>query len=231
MPDTFDVSAVVVHDEQLQRESVEGVSRIGRLEGVAVADEDELAAGRRTRSQVVYAPGGQRRLRPVGRSGVRRERLPRERDDLPRRHVDLVQVRALMVFDVVELRVINPLTVEGDGRIGYRFVPRDRDQHFLLAIGVQQHEVGARFHAPRIANLGPLRPAVALPAGRRERRRCHSRISRSCPWRCAAGPCAAARHTSLAGTGQRPRPQGWSAARWGEAISSRHLLFRGRTAN
>ena len=56
MADALDVAAVVVHDEQLQGEGVGGVAGVGRLEGVAVADEDELAAGQRARARGCRRP-------------------------------------------------------------------------------------------------------------------------------------------------------------------------------
>src|SRR2546430_16640875 len=53
-------------------------------------------------------------------------------------------------------------TIEGDARIGDRLFGRDGDQHLFLAVGVQEHQVGARLHAPRVADLGPFRAAVGV---------------------------------------------------------------------
>ena len=89
MADHLDVAAVVVHDEQLQARLRVALRR---LEAVAVAGEDDLAAGQRARAQVEDAVvevvlarlGRAEILRPVGGAGVRRELLMRQPDDLPR---------------------------------------------------------------------------------------------------------------------------------------------------
>ena len=88
--DAFDVTVAelvglrqtgrVVHDEELQRQRIGRIAGLGRLEGVAIADEGQLAAGHRAGAHVVDAPGGQRCFCPVGSAGVRREDLLRELD-------------------------------------------------------------------------------------------------------------------------------------------------------
>ena len=69
--------------------------------------------------------------------------------------MDLVDVRALVLQRVVHLGVVDPLAVERDERVGDRLVRLDGDEHFFLAVGVQQHQVGARLHRARVADLGP----------------------------------------------------------------------------
>ena len=67
-------------------------------------------------------------------------------------------------LQVVEERVIDPLAVERDHRIGDRALAA-RDQDFLLAVGMQEHQVGAGVHEERAGNLGPV-GADVIPAPR-----------------------------------------------------------------
>src|SRR5262249_41526256 len=90
------------------------------------------------------------RLGQLAGAGVRGELLVRQADDLAGLDVNLEDVRgrpalALSVRQVLEPRVVDPLAVEGNGRV------RDRaltafDETFLAAVGVQQHEVAPRVH-------------------------------------------------------------------------------------
>ena len=99
--------------------------------------------------------------------------LRRQLDDLPRLQVQLEDVRPgrrrvplAAVAQVVEVRVKDPLAVEADHRIGDRAVAAF-DQHFLAAVGVQQHQVGPRLHRHRLRKIGvePLVDLVAGPVG------------------------------------------------------------------
>src|SRR5579872_7317592 len=56
MADLFDVAAVFVHDEQL-RDGIERIDILGGMKGVAVAGEEDLAAGYRAGAHVVNAIG------------------------------------------------------------------------------------------------------------------------------------------------------------------------------
>ena len=95
----------------------------------------------------------------------------READDLARLDVDLVDVRAaerrLAVLagplETVNVRIIDPFAVEGDERIGDGAVVAARDQHFLAAVGMQQHQVGARVHQGRMGDLGPAGCGLSSP--------------------------------------------------------------------
>ena len=85
--------------------------------------------------------------------------------------MDLVDVGAAVAAEVVEVGVVDPLGVEGDVGIGDRALAA-RDQHFLAAVGVQQHQVG---RGPQVDGLAGVRPdrrqavlaVVALDEARR----------------------------------------------------------------
>ena len=83
--DALDVAAVVVHDEELQGQGVRRIAGVGALKALRSLTKTILPPGTGSRAEVVDAPGRQRRLRPVGRAGVRREGLLGQLDDLARR--------------------------------------------------------------------------------------------------------------------------------------------------
>ena len=155
---------------------------LGRAEGVAVADEGQPAAGQRARPHVEDAVGQPglallRRavvLRPVGGAGVRREGLVGEPDDLPRLDVDFVDIGTLErrqaeltgPFEAFYVRIIDPLAVEGNGGVGDGAVVAARDEQFLTAVGMKQHEVAARIHEGRMRDLGPQAGLFVAPARR-----------------------------------------------------------------
>ena len=59
-----------------------------------------------------------------------------------------------LCFDeVVEVRVVDPLAVERDHRIGDRPLAAG-DEQFFLAVGMQQHQVGARLQGDRRGEVG-----------------------------------------------------------------------------
>ncbi len=99
--DLFDVGAVVVHDEQLQRPLREA----RRLQAVAVADEGDPAPRQRAGVHVADPPGGGRL--PVGDARVGRPLLLREAHGPARLDVDLADVGAPVAADVVEVRVVD----------------------------------------------------------------------------------------------------------------------------
>ncbi len=62
----------------------------------------------------------------------------------------------------VEVGVVDPLAVEGDERVGDRALAA-RDQHLLVAVGVQQHQVVAGVDVGRVGDLRPgRRPLLAV---------------------------------------------------------------------
>ena len=69
-------------------------------------------------------------------------------------------------LQVVEERVINPLAVERNHGIRDRSLA-PRDQHFLVAVGMQEHQVGAGVHEERAGNLGPVGSDVIASPGAR----------------------------------------------------------------
>ena len=172
--DALDVRPIIIHDEELHRleKTLRGPER------VAVAGERHLAARQRTGARVEHTVGdevfaGLRRakvVRPAARAGVGRELLMRQPHDPPRLDVDLVDIgpgtgalgdrRSL---EVVKQRVINPLAVERNHRVGDGSLA-SRDQDFLRAIRMQEHQVGAGVHEERAGNLGPVGPhLIAAP--------------------------------------------------------------------
>ena len=154
------IGVAVVHHEELQadrRVALRGA------EAVAVAGERDPPAGQRARPHVVHAVLEVRltRLalavvaRPVRRARVRGELLVGELHNLLGFHVDFVDVAALLgrtplvgLLHVVKQNVVDPLTVEGDDRVGHGAVAAG-DEQFLLAVRVEQHEVGPGFHRDR----------------------------------------------------------------------------------
>ncbi len=128
---------------------------LGRLEGVAIAGEDQLAAGKRAGPHVedaVVEPGfAFFRLAqvagPVGGTGVRRPFLVRQPDQLARLDVNLENIgpakRRLPVLarslESLEVREKHPGAVEGDIGIGNRAVVAALDEDFLAAVGMQEH--------------------------------------------------------------------------------------------
>ena len=169
MADFLDVRAAagvgVIHHEELQGDG--GVA-FGGTEAVAIAREDEASAGERVRSHVedavveVRAAGLGRAevVGPVGRASVGREGLVGEADDAAGFDVDFENVRAAAgrgplvgLLQIVEMREINPLTIEGDYRV------RDGtfatgDEEFLTAVRMKQHEVRARLHGDGRGEVG-----------------------------------------------------------------------------
>src|SRR5262249_16467465 len=131
--DLLHVGAVVVHDEQLDGP----LPTAGRLQAVAVADEGDAAPRQRAGVHVVNAvpPGGAVPVPRLQGGGPRvgRPLLPREADDLPRLHMDLVDVGAAGAADVVEVGVVDPPGVEGDVGVGDRAFAA-RHQHLLAAV-------------------------------------------------------------------------------------------------
>jgi hypothetical protein len=74
--------------------------------------------------------------------------------------VDLENVRParrLLVLaapaHVVQERVVHPLAVERDDRVRHRALVAAVDQHLLAAVGVEQHQVGARLRVHRTRDL------------------------------------------------------------------------------
>ena len=67
-------------------------------------------------------------------------------------------------FQTLDVRIIDPFAVERDGGVGEGAVVAAGDEPLLAAVGVQQHEVGARFHEGGVGDLRPqARLVVALP--------------------------------------------------------------------
>src|SRR5689334_6678802 len=51
--------------------------------------------------------------------------------------------------------VIHPFAVEGHERIGDGTILASRDEHFLAAVGMQQHQIGAGIHQGGMRDLRP----------------------------------------------------------------------------
>ena len=86
--------------------------------------------------------------------------------------MDLVDVGPLTrraplarVLEIVDVRVVDPLAVEGDHRIGDRAVAA-LDEQFLAAVRVQQHQVGPRLQRDGGGEVG-VEALVDLVAGPR----------------------------------------------------------------
>ena len=166
-----DVLAVIVHDEKLQ-----GWTRVslGRRIGVTIADKRDFAARDRTRTEIqeavaeagfLRAGAGRSGVIPFARAGVGGELLKRKAHDLAALQVDLVdvatgirQIVALIVqrarAQIREVRIVTPLAIEGDERISDAAVAAC-DEHFLRAVGMQQHEVCSGIEPRRMEDLGP----------------------------------------------------------------------------
>ena len=162
---------VFIHDEELQTRIGESLRR---QEPMAIAGEGDLSSGQGTRAEIqdavtepvvggrwVYWIGGM----PVARRSIGRPLLMGEPLDLPRREMDAVNVAAgvrqiatLVIHrqspHIRQQRVITPLRIEGEKGIRDRAIAA-RDEHFLRAIGMQQHEIRTGIDARRMEHLRP----------------------------------------------------------------------------
>src|ERR1019366_8981940 len=130
MTDLLDVLAVIVHDEELHGRAM---SAARRHEAVTVADEGDLAAGERTGVHVVDTLF-ERSLFWQWRTGVARPLLLSQADNLASLDVDLEHIGAAAPGQIVEMSVVNPLSVKRDIRIGDR-ARSAGNQQFVLAVG------------------------------------------------------------------------------------------------
>ena len=75
-------------------------------------------------------------------------------------------LRDRRALQVVEERVVDPLAVERDHRVGDRARCRPSTSTSSRAVGVQQHQVGAGVHEHRVGDLGPVGADVVALARR-----------------------------------------------------------------
>ena len=95
--------------------------------------------------------------------------------DFARRHVDAEDVRAvvgevaaliveLLCPQVIEVSVVDPLAIKRDEGVGHCAVACGH-QDFFATVGVEQHEIGARFGAARMNYFRPDDVLIVAAAG------------------------------------------------------------------
>ena len=67
-------------------------------------------------------------------------------------------------FETADVRIIDPFAIERDERIGDGAIFAAVDQHFLAAVGMQQHQVGAGVHQGGVGDLRPDGSALVAPS-------------------------------------------------------------------